>query len=68
MKSFDEIYDDVIKDPNTKAFDVFPEVCRRYATQVANDVLNRAAERVDVITGYSADIETTILKTEIILP
>lgn len=86
MKTFEKILDEVAKEnghedigwvftrPYRNSHEMVKQAAKRYATQVAQDALNRAAEnaRSCVVGSLSyamrEDMEKFITNTEIILP
>ena len=52
MKTFDEIFQEVIKDKSIKAVEVFESTAKIYAKQVTQDALNRAAENA-ILCAYT---------------
>ena len=68
MKTFDELYKEVIADKSIKATEVFPEITKRYTTQVVAQALKDAAERVTDFEGVNVFVKATIKNTPITLP
>ena len=67
MKSFDELYTEVMRDKSIPAIGVFQEIAKRYARQTAENALQRAAVRAtgEALNGKVVIEKSSILTTEI---